>query len=121
MKELVNTKIYYRLNNKSEWMPIIASGCVCYSNREECEEWSTRSLNFNEFIKLINLGCIPEAKVERSIFGKEIAVLPAPRVLDRDIRLTAKKVNSIQIKRTYEFYDLSLDEFESVCRINNLL
>jgi hypothetical protein len=107
MRKLIDERTYYRVNG-GEWRDCSIWKNIRYWEEENCQEWNSRELSFSSMWELVELGFVPGAKIEHTIFNRRKLILPSgfERLIDYTYRENSRI--KFEVKKEYEPYNSTI-------------
>lgn len=108
MKKLVNERTLYRVNG-GEWRDCSIWNRIRYYEESECEEWTSRELNFAEMWELVEKGFVLNAETDYTFFKKRRKlVLPSDSIEITRYTYTEKENKTFEVKKQYLPYSATI-------------
>jgi hypothetical protein len=108
MKKLVNERTLYRVDG-GEWRDCSPWNRIRYREENDCEEWTSRKLNFDEMWMLVEEGFVINAETGYTFFQKKRKLdLPSDCVEVTKYTYTEKENKTFEVKMQYLPYSSTL-------------
>lgn len=108
MKKLVNERTLYRVNG-GEWRDCSIWNRIRYYEESDCEEWTTKKLNFTEMWELVESGFVLNAETDYTFFKKRRKlILPSNSIEITRYTYTEKGNKTFEVKKQYLPYNTTI-------------